>query len=100
MPDARQYRRRATDRDFRFFSDPSLWPHYSFLPLSRRVIGSSEVELGVLYDAYGVSGTAGHRCTVFLRNLFMLSLVFNSDPSILAPHPSIIHGFSGVAPAS
>ncbi len=26
----------------------------------------------VLYDAYGVSGTCGFRCTVFLRNVFTL----------------------------
>jgi hypothetical protein len=72
MPDARRYRRRATARDFRYFADPALWPTYPFLPVTRRADGSADLECGVLYDAYGVSGTTGYRCTVFLANLFDL----------------------------
>src|SRR5438477_462896 len=64
--------RRTTARDLHYFADPSLWPHYPYLPLIRHTAGSSESELGVLYDAYGVSGTCGYRCTVFLTNVFRL----------------------------
>jgi hypothetical protein len=94
MPDARRYRRRATDRDFRFFADPSLWPHYPFLPLSRHAIGSDQTELGVLYDAHGVSGTTGHRCTVFLRNLFMLS---DTEAALLASPRCVYDTFDELA---
>jgi hypothetical protein len=72
MPDAKLYRRRATARDLHFFAHPSLWPHYPFLPLIRQAAGNSERECGVLYDAYGVSGICGFRCTVFAVNLFAL----------------------------
>ena len=72
MTDMKRYRRRATGRDLRFFADPSLWPQYPFLPLTHQATGSTERELGVLYDAYGVSGTCGYRCTVLLVNLFDL----------------------------
>ena len=72
MPDAKLYRRRATARDLHYFAHPSLWQHYPFLPLIRQAADDLEPELGVLYDAYGVSGTCGYRCTVFLVNLYFL----------------------------
>jgi hypothetical protein len=72
MPHATRYRRRATARDFRFFADPRLWPVYPFLPLTRRTDDNADFECGLLYDAYGVSGTTGFRSTVFLNNLFTL----------------------------
>jgi hypothetical protein len=72
MPDTKQYRRRATARDLRYFGDPSLWPHYPCLPLIRQATDSTERELGVLYDAYGVSGKCGFRCTVFFVNVYAL----------------------------
>ena len=72
MPDAKQYRRRATARDVNYFANPSLWPLYPFLPLIRQATGSTERECGLLYDAFGVSGICGFRCTVFRLNLFAL----------------------------
>jgi hypothetical protein len=62
--------RRAGPQDFRYFLSPSLWKAYPFLPVIRRV--DDRLEYGVLYDAQGVSGLFGFRCTVFLVNLFTL----------------------------
>jgi hypothetical protein len=67
-----RYRRQAGARDLLYFATPRLWHHYPFLPVIRRPAGSREIEYGVLYDAGGVSGTYGYRCTVFLTNLFTL----------------------------
>jgi hypothetical protein len=66
------YVRRATARDLRFFQNPQLWVCHPFLPLSRVAQDSKERQLGVLYDARGVSGTYGYACTVFLANMFFL----------------------------
>ena len=66
------YPRRATARDFLFFTNPCLWKQYPFLPLIRRAGEPSEMQLGVLYDARGVSGIYGFSCAVFLVNIFIL----------------------------
>jgi hypothetical protein len=66
----RQYVRRATARDLYFFANPQLWACQSFLPVTRQATDSPERQLGLLYDARGVSGTYGFGCTVFLTNLF------------------------------
>ncbi len=63
-------RRRATERDFLFFQNPSLWRMHPFLPLTRRDL-SGRAELGVLFDARSF-GLHGYDCTVVLANLFLL----------------------------
>jgi hypothetical protein len=56
-------------------AQPSLWPRRPFLPVTRRAVGSATCELGVLYDARGVSGTYGYSSTVFRVNLLALPLI-------------------------
>lgn len=69
-------------RDLIFFRHPKLWPLWPFLPVSRPgPEGGDEKELGVLYDALGVSGTYGYSATVFLANLFLLP---RTEPELLA----------------
>jgi hypothetical protein len=63
-------RRRATERDFHFFQNPSLWRTHPFLPLTRRDLSGGQ-ELGVLFDARSF-GLHGYVCTVVLCNLFLL----------------------------
>jgi hypothetical protein len=58
-------------RDVYFFTHPRQWGLWPFLPLIRRCPGSED-ELGVLFDALGACGLAGHSATVFLSNLFCL----------------------------
>ena len=55
--------RRATARDLLYFQSPRLWPQYPFLPVRRHPPGSTECQLGLLYDARGVSGTYGLSAT-------------------------------------
>ena len=62
--------RRATAKDLLYFQNPRLWPQYPFLPVRRHPPGNNECQLGLLYDARGVSGTYGLSATVFLVNLF------------------------------
>ena len=61
---------RERDRNLLFLTTPALWPDYPYLPLVRR--GRGEPELGLLYDALGVSGKAGYSATVMKCNLFLL----------------------------
>jgi hypothetical protein len=63
-------RRRATERDFLFFQNPSSWRTHPFLPLTRRDL-SCRPELGVLFDARSFD-LHGYVCTVVLCNLFLL----------------------------
>jgi hypothetical protein len=60
----------APQRDLQVMSNPGLWPTWPFLPLVRRRPGGAE-ELGLLFDQ-SVCGLTGHRCTVFIGNLFLL----------------------------
>ena len=53
----------ACPRSLRVMADTSLWPARPFLPLVRRR-DRAEDELGVLFDALGAVGLAGHKCTV------------------------------------
>jgi hypothetical protein len=62
---------RGRQRDLHFFTHPREWPLWPFLPLVRRRPGGEE-ELGLLFDALGARGVAGHSATVFLGNLFFL----------------------------
>jgi hypothetical protein len=71
MHTARRYRSRAGPRDLLFFTRPDLWPWRPFLPLTRTPLDGS-IELGVLYDAVGVSGACGFSATVFVTNLLDL----------------------------
>ena len=96
MPDVKVYRRRATAGDLRYFAEPALWPHYPYLPVVRAAPGSSERECGVLYDAFGVSGTCGYRCTVFLVNLFILPA---TEPRLLAGPRQVFDTFDELADA-
>jgi hypothetical protein len=66
------FRKRATARDLLYFAHPKLWPHWPFLPLTRQAPEAKEPELGVLYDARGISGLNGFSATVFLVNLLLL----------------------------
>jgi hypothetical protein len=72
MQPAIAYPRRATARDFAFFTNPKIWQQYPFLPLIRRGSEPDASQLGILYDALGLSGTYGYSSTVFLVNLFLL----------------------------
>jgi hypothetical protein len=68
-PDTTRSRRRATERDFHFFQNPSLWRTHPFLSLTRRDLSGCQ-ELGVLFDARSF-GLHGYACTVVLTNLFL-----------------------------
>lgn len=72
MPIANFFPRRATMRDLIFMSTPSLWSHHPYLPVIRRSAVGDHQQLGVLYDAVGVSGLYGFSATVFLSNYFLL----------------------------
>ncbi len=62
---------------------PERWLWHPFLPLKRAVEGR-EVEVGVLYDAWGYSGLPGYSATVFCWNLLLLPC---TEAGILAlPH--------------
>src|SRR4051812_1553779 len=56
-------------RDLLFLARPRLWVAWPFLPSVRRRADGSK-QLGVMYDARGVSDTFGYSATVFLTNLF------------------------------
>jgi hypothetical protein len=58
-------------RDMLFFLCPDLWPGWPFLPVIRRHPDREE-ELGVMYDARGVSGLCGYSAAVFLANIFLM----------------------------
>jgi hypothetical protein len=71
MPDAARPPRKAGQRDLLFLATPRLWRIWPLLPVVRyREHG--DPELGVLFDLGGACGLYGHRCTVFLANLFLL----------------------------
>ena len=52
-----------------FFTRPSLWPAWPYLPVVRR--GRGGEELGVLFDFRGTSGRTGYSATVLATNLFL-----------------------------
>jgi hypothetical protein len=58
-------------RNLIFMARPRLWVNWPFLPLVRRCDNGSR-QLGVMYDARGVSGIYGFSATVLLSNLFTL----------------------------
>ena len=64
--------RRAAMRDLIFLSTPSLWTVHPYLPVIRRAARGDCQQLGVMYDAIGVSGLYGFSATVFLANVFTL----------------------------
>lgn len=61
----------ARARTLHFLNDPSRWPLWPFLPLTRRR-PAQEVELGVLFDALHAVGLTGFSSCVFLTNLLFL----------------------------
>ena len=61
----------SRQRSAALIAEPARWPCYPFLPLVRQRT-STDPELGVLYDAWGVSNRTGHSATVFLQNLLLL----------------------------
>lgn len=61
----------ATERNYRFFRTPRLWPHWPYLPLVRRR-GTDLIDLGLLYDFQGTSGRTGYGVTVFRSNLYLV----------------------------
>ena len=67
VPTALSTARRA--RVLAFFTRPSLWPAWPYLPVVRRSRGREE--LGVLFDFRGTSGRTGYSATVFATNLFL-----------------------------
>jgi hypothetical protein len=56
-------------RNLAMMNAPHRWPLYPFLPLRRVRSEASEPALGMLYDAWGTSGTPGHSATVFFGNV-------------------------------
>jgi hypothetical protein len=88
------FQRRAGARDMLFFQNPTLWPHYPFLPVVRRRLGQAEPELGLLYDARGMSGTFGFTSTVFLSNLFEAP---TAEPEFLAQPRCVYDSFDELA---
>jgi hypothetical protein len=58
-------------RNLVFLSTPKLWPAWPFLPLVRRR-PSREDECGLLFDIFGLKGTAGYSATIFLCNILMM----------------------------
>jgi hypothetical protein len=68
-PAAAEDRLRA--RNLRFMGQPSLWPFWPFLPLVRRRPGHDQ-ELGLLYDAFNLSGRTGFSACVILVNVFQV----------------------------
>ena len=70
MAATKRFQRCAGPRDMLYFRTPSLWPQYPYLPVVRRPYGQTDEELGLLYDARGVSGKFGYSSTVFLVNMF------------------------------
>ena len=57
------------ERNLLFFTTPSLWPNWPYLPLVRRRKGQEE-EYGVIVDAMSAFDVAGYSSTVFASNLF------------------------------
>src|SRR6476646_641503 len=72
MPIVRLFPRRATMRDLVFLSTPSLWSLHPYLPVIRRSAAGNCQQLGVVYDALGVTGLCGFSATVFLVNIFAM----------------------------
>lgn len=62
---------RSRQRSAALIAEPARWPCYPFLPLVRHHI-SGDPDLGVLYDAWGISNRTGFSATVFLQNLLLL----------------------------
>jgi hypothetical protein len=58
-------------RNLMFFSTPSLWPTWPYLPLVRRDRGRGQ-ECGLLCDLMGLTGTTGYSSTVIACNLFLV----------------------------
>ena len=61
---------RAGDHTALSLTNPALWPRWPFPPVVRRTAGREE--LGVVFDARSVCGTAGFSACGFGRNLFAL----------------------------
>jgi hypothetical protein len=58
-------------RNLFFFSSPSFWPLWPFLPVVRQR-PDQPAEPGVLYDALAACGLPGYSATVFLTNVGQL----------------------------
>ena len=58
-------------RNLLYFTTPSLWERWPFLPLVRRRAGAEE-ECGLLCDVLGMGGTPGYSTTVISCNLFLV----------------------------
>jgi len=61
----------SRERSQALIAQPSRWPWYPLLPLVRHRPGR-EPDLGVLYDALGISNRTGYSTTVFRHNLLLL----------------------------
>lgn len=84
-------------RSLFFMADPSRWPQYPFLPLVRRQPhDDDDPDLGVLYDAWGMSSIAGHRVTVFLGNLLLLP---SSESELLSGPREVFDRFEDIVEA-
>jgi hypothetical protein len=58
-------------RNLQMMATPSRWPLYPWLPLRRGSDSNPAAELGILYDAWGQSGTPGYSATVILVNVLV-----------------------------
>jgi hypothetical protein len=94
MPPTPTPRRRATARDLAFLQTPERWPRYPFLPLVRCLGDRTLPECGLLYDALGVSGRVGYRCTVFLVNLLAVP---TTEAALLAAPRRVYDTFDELA---
>ena len=78
-----------------FLTTPEPWQHWPFLPVVRCKPGQEE-ELGVVDDALHAVGVAGHSCTVWLVNIFLLPLsldaLFASPKEVFDTPDELVQG--------
>jgi hypothetical protein len=71
-------------QNLQMMASPSRWPLHPWLPLQRGPDSNPAAELGVLYDAWGQSGTPGYSATVYFVNVVVAPLA--ADELFALPH--------------
>jgi hypothetical protein len=75
MPMPTVAERQARQHQLLLLREPTLWPHWPFLPVVRREDGRPEC--GLLFDAKRVCGRYGYSATVFLTSMLRLPTVLD-----------------------